>query len=88
MGFFKQKPIIVEAIPFTPQTLGDLLEFLDRHEVDYRIDGEGSMAIKNNGVVVHAYEYDWLVRDEDVVLPVPAATFMRTYDPAPSDEIL
>ena len=82
MGFYRKKPVQVEAIPFTSQTLKDLVEFLERHEADFRIDGEGSMAIKTLEGVMHAYDGVWIICGvKGEVYPCKGDIFIQSYDP-------
>ena len=83
MGFFVKKPVTVEAVPFVPSSLMDLMEFLERHEADFRIDGEGSMAIKTLEGILYAHEGDWIICGiAGEVYPCKPDIFERTYEPA------
>lgn len=83
MGMYRKKPVVVEALPFTPTMLGDLIEFLERHEADFRIDGEGSMAIKTLEGIMHAHEGDWIICGvKGEVYPCKGDIFEATYEAA------
>ena len=85
---FKKKPVIIEAVQWTGDNLGEILEFVNHYDVRMTShESEGAqkeeLFINTLEGSMHASEGDWIIKGvHGEFYPCKPDIFEETYEPA------
>jgi hypothetical protein len=84
MGIFRKKPVFVEAIQFTMDTIdnvSDIVALSEEADIDINYIGEGLLYIETLEGVMRAEIGDWIIKGVNgEVYPCKPDIFNKTYE--------